>query len=256
MTVVFGSMLSRHGSSTLICTLLVGTVLLFAGCSGSEDADKVSSADADPASEVTALNSEYVETPFETAYASVHRVELPEGAALSPHEGGARVVYSLQPYTVRFKTEETTTERTFDADEAHYHSGGVHEVANTGNEPAAFLVFERTDGALPSTASSGKTLDEVSLPEGATHEVVFDNDRMAVHRVALASGTELPAHYGATRIVYALTDYTLTFVNAEDGERTERSFSAGDLHDHEPGEHRVENTGDRRAEYLAVVFKQ
>ena len=249
-------MLSRHAYSARMCILLVGTALVFAACSGSEDADKASSADEDSASDVTALNSEYVETPFETAYASVHRVELPEGAALSPHQGGARVVYSLQPYTVQFKTEETTTERTFDADEAHYHTGGVHEVVNTGNRATAFLVFERTDGALPSSSANGPTLDEVSLPEGATHEVVFDNDRMAVHRVALTPGTALPSHYGAARIVYALTDYTLTFVDAEDDERTERSFSAGDLHDHEPGAHRFENTGDRRAEYLAVVFKQ
>ena len=239
-----------------MCILLAGTALLFAGCSGSEDPDKASAAGADPADDVTALNSEYVETPFETAYAHVHRVELPAGGALSPHEGGARVIYSLQPYTLQFKTEGTTSERTFDADDVHYHSDGVHEVENTGDRTASFLAFERADGALPSASPTGKTLDEVSLPEGATHEVVFDNDRMAVHRVALAPGEALPSHYGAARIVYSLTDYTLTFVDAEDDNKTERSFSEGDLHDHEPGAHRVENTGDRRAEYLAVVFKQ
>jgi quercetin dioxygenase-like cupin family protein len=205
MTTAFSSLLARHASSALICTLLAGTALVFAGCSGSEDPEK-SSADADPAGDVTALNSEYVEIPFETAYASVHRVELPEGAALSPHQGGPRVVYSLQPYTVQFKTEETTTERTFDADEAHYHSGGVHEVVNTGDQSAAFLVFERTGGALPSSSANGPTLDERSLPKGATHEVVFDNDRMAVHRVALTPGTALPTYYWFVR-PHSLSQY-------------------------------------------------
>lgn len=256
MTVVSDSAWSQYASSTLLLAVLAATALFVAGCADADNADEGSSADAGPASDLSALDSEHVETPFETAYAHVHRVELPAGAALSPHEGGARVIYSLQPYTLQFKTEGTTSERTFDADDVHYHSGGVHEVENTGDQAASFLAFERVDGSLPSASPSGKTLEEVSIPDGSTHEVVFDNDRMAVHRVALAPGEALPSHYGAARIVYSLTEYTLTFVDAEDDNKTERSFSEGELHDHEPGEHRVENTGDRRAEYLAVIFRK
>jgi hypothetical protein len=45
-------------------------------------------------------------------------------------------------------------------------------------------------------------------------------------------------------------------VDPDSDTRTAQSFAEGDLHDHEAGLHAVENTGDRRAEYLVVAFKQ
>jgi len=248
--------LSWHHGYRVILPLLLSAILVLGGCAEGEDAGDATSAETEPASDLAALNSEYASTPHETAYAHAHRVDLPAGASIAPHEGGARVIYSLSPYTIRFETDGTASEQTFAAGDLHYHESGVHAVDNTGDQPAQFMAFERIDGPLPDTASTGETLDAVSIPDGATHEVPLENDRVTVHRITLEPGASLPSHYGYPRIVYALADYTLTYIDPDTDVRTERSFTQGDLHDHEAGLHTVENTGDERAEYLVVAFKQ
>jgi quercetin dioxygenase-like cupin family protein len=246
----------QHGYHGTALTLFLATLLVLGGCADASDSDNASSAETEPASDLAALNSEYASTPHETAYAHAHRVDLPAGASIAPHEGGARVIYSLSPYTIRFETNGTASEQTFAAGDLHYHESGVHTVDNTGDQPAQFMAFERIDAPLPDTASTGETLDAVSIPDGATHEVPLENDRVTVHRITLEPGASLPTHYGYPRIVYALADYTLTYIDPDTDARTERSFTEGDLHDHDPGLHTVENTGDERAEYIVVAFKQ
>lgn len=245
-----------HRGHGVVVLLLLSAVLALGGCAEGEEAGDAASAEAEPARDLAALNSEYATTPYETAYADVHRIDLPAGAAIAPHEGGPRVIYSLSAYTLQFETDGTTSERTFEAGEVHFHASGVHAVDNTGNQAASYMAFERTGGPLTAAVPTGETLDAVSIPDGATHEVPLENDRVTVHRIALEPGASLPPHYGYPRIVYALSDYTLTFVDPDSDTRTEQSFSEGDLHDHEAGRHAVENTGDRRAEYLVVAFKQ
>ena len=249
-----------HRFRSVIVPLFVGAILVLGGCAEGGDADDASSDGAAPPSDLAALNSEYATTPYETAYADVHRIDLTTGESIAPHEGGPRVIYSINAYTMRLETDGTSSERTFEAGEVHSHTGGVHAVAapeNMGDETASFLAFERTEGSLPAASSpDGETLDAVSIPEGATHEVPLDNDDFTVHRIALEPGASLPSHYGYPRIIYALTDYTLTLIDPDSDARTERSFAEGDLHDHGAGTHAVENTGDQRAEYLVVAFKR
>ena len=248
----------QHSHRGTMLALFMGIFLVLGGCAG-EDADDASESDPEPASDLAALNSEYATTPYETDYADVHRIDLSTGASIAPHEGGPRVIYSINAYTMRLETDETTSERAFEAGEVHYHAGGVHAVhlpENLSDETASFLAFERT-GPLPAAPSSdGETLDAVSTPDGVTHEVLLENDDFTTHRIMLEPGASIPPHYGFSRIVYSLSDYTLTFVDPDSDTRTEQSFSEGDLHDHEAGMHAVENTGDQRAEYLVVAFKQ
>lgn len=248
------TLLGRSGFGMML--LLLSTFLVLGGCAETDESGDTTPADSEPASDLAALNSEYAETPFETGYAHVHRVNLPAGEAIAPHEGGPRVIYSLGNYALSFETDGTTTDRTFESGTVHDHEGGVHAVENTGDQPASFIAFERVDGELPEASPSGETIDAVTMPDGATHEVLLNNDRVTVHRIALEPGTSLPSHYGFPRIIYALSDYTVTFVDPETGERTEKSLSTGDLHDHDPGMHAVENTGDQRAEYLVVAFTE
>ena len=202
--------------------------------------------------------SQHVTTLHQTSYAVVRRVDLPAGAALPEHEGGPRVIYTLRPYTMRFEAEGQSSERHFEAGDVHFHSAGPHAVENTGDRPAAFLAFVRTDAPLPA-APPDESLDAAaaSLPEGTTHEVVLENDWTLVRRVSLEPDASISPHDGPPpRIVYALTDYTLTVGDPEDDTREEQSFAKGDLDDYGPGRQRVENTGDTRAEYLVVAFKQ
>ncbi|MEL6616342.1 MAG: hypothetical protein AAFQ43_11420, partial [Bacteroidota bacterium] len=75
-------------------------------------------------------------------FAEVHRVTLQPGAALPPHQGYARAVYSLSGYTVEFTGEDGTREMRFEAGEAHTHDAGDHTVENAGDTVAEFLVVE------------------------------------------------------------------------------------------------------------------
>jgi predicted metal-dependent enzyme (double-stranded beta helix superfamily) len=213
--------------------------------------------ESEPAPRLAALESEYVTMLFEAPFARVHRINLPAGAAIGPHEGGDRVLYSVNGYTVRLDTSDTEgRERSFTPGDVHFHSGGVHSVVNTGTGDASYLVFERTEAALGDVSPDGETLDAVSIPDGATHEILLENDRAIAHRITLDPGASLPPHAGYPRIVYALTEYTLAFVDLQTDERTERSFTEGDLHEHGAGTHQVENTGDSPAEYVVVAFKR
>jgi predicted metal-dependent enzyme (double-stranded beta helix superfamily) len=241
-----------YGVSVL---LVLAAVLTLGGCTGDDTGD-AANGEAEPADDLAAVNSEYAATPFETDYAHVHSVDLPAGEMIAPHEGGARVIYSLNDYTLEFETDGNATEKTLATGDVHFHESGVHSVNNTGDQPAQFMAFERIDAPLPDTTSGDETLDAVTLPDGATHEVLLDNDQVTVHRLALEPGTELPPHFGYNRIIYALSDYTVTFIDPANDERTEKSLSEGDLHDHEAGMHAVENTGDQPAEYIVVGFKQ
>lgn len=241
-----------------VLALFVAAVPLASTPAVAQDADPEVS---EPASDLVTGNSEYVSPLHETAYAEVHRVDLPPGARLTPHEGGERAVYSLNAYTLRFEAEgDTVAERSFESGEVHYHPSGVHAAdtpENVSDETASFVIFERVEGSLPTTPSAdGETLDAVTIPEGATRDVRLENDDFTVHHITLESGASLPPHFGPARVVYSLTDYTLTFVDSDSDTRSERSFAEGDLHDHEAGRHAVENTGDQPAEYLVVAFKQ
>lgn len=240
------------------CTrvLLAVLLLLLGGCT---DAEETGEADRGEQAvpRLTALENEFTATVHETPTAVVHRIDLPAEETIGPHEGGDRVIYSLSSYTLQYEEGETEgTERSFAPGEVHFHAGGVHSVTNTGTETASYLVFERSSTEMEAVPPAGETLDAVSISEGARHEVMLENDQTVVHRVALDPGTSLPPHFGYPRIVYALSDYTLTFIDADTDTTTERSFSEGDLHDHGAGMHQVENTGDSPAEYLVVAFKR
>lgn len=245
----------RRVSLFLLCLLVIP-----AGCGDAADQDAApptsDSIDLPAAEEapddLAALESAYVDTPLQNEYVDVHRVALPAGASIEPHEGGPRVVYSLGSYTLRFERDGAAETQSFEAGDVHYHDGGVHAVENTGSEEASFIVFERSDTALPTTQAQDDT--PVPTPgEGATDEVIFDNAFAEVHRVTLQPGAQLPPHRGYARALYSLSGYTVTFTG-EDGTR-QQSFEEGEAHYHDPGDHTVENAGDTVAEFLVVEFK-
>ena len=252
----------RHLLFRTTLLLCMGLLVALTGCGAdTSEPDVAPTEAAEPAGDSVAANSDYVSTLYETAYAAVHRIDLPRGASLAPHKGGARVVYSISAYTMQMKSDDgTVSERAFEAGDVHYHSGGVHassDPKNIGDEAASFVVFERTEGSLPTESSpDGQVLDEITPPEDATHEVLLENEDFTVHHIALEPGASLPPHAGHARIVYSRSDYTLTFIDRDSDTRTEQSFAEGDLHDHGAGMHAVENTGDQRADYLVVAFKQ
>ena len=254
-----------RSSTPLLLAGLLACVLALSACTDapeSSNAPESSDAEADAAADTTAvpgdlaaLDSPHATTPLEADFAELHRVTLPPGTALPEHRGGARVVYSLDGYDLRFTTDDLDTTRTFASSAVHYHGAGVHAVANVEGDSAAFLVFER----LPSTPVPGDVgtplLDDMTLSDGARDEVLLENDAVKVHRVTLEPGAALPEHAGYARLIYAESAYTLTNTPSG-GEAESRSFVAGDAHAHEAGRHAVANTGATRARYLVVAFKR
>ena len=228
--------------------LLLVFVMIAAGCADSPDAPDLPPA-AEAPDDLAALNNPAVETPLRREHVDVHRVTLAPGDSLAPHQGGERVVYALSDLALRLTADGEVEERTFAEGDVHHHGGGVHAVANVGDAPAEFLIFERRDGALP----DGYPSDAAAAPlgDGATDEVVFEDDFAEVHRVRLEPGAQLPAEWGYAGIVYALSDYTRQLAGADGEER----YEAGEVHYHAPGERALENVGDTVAEFLVVVFK-
>lgn len=181
------------------------------------------------------------------------RVEIAPGDSLAPHEGGTRVVYALTPYTVRFEQDGQVSDETFVAGSVHGHPAGRHGLVNTGTSPAEFVVFERLEGSASPTPA-GDVPTAIPDPTGTTDDLVFNDDEAEVHRVTLQPGAALPPHRGYARVIYSLGGYSVEF-KGESGTH-DRSFTAGEAHYHDPGDHTVENTGDSVAEFLVVEFKR
>lgn len=241
--------------SRILMLGLICVVVTLAGCADAETGDEPMEDDVEAAENLSALDSEFVQVPFENAFARVYRIDLPPGDSIAPHDGGPRVVYSTSTYALQFETNGEASERSFESGAVHAHEAGVHTVFNRGDSLASYVVFERISGVDSVGPGDASTLDGVDIPEGTSHEVVLTNDAFTVHKISLAPGDALPEHFGFDRVVYALSDYTVTLTDPEDGSSMERSYEAGDVHDHEAGLHRVENTGSTTADYLVVAFK-
>ncbi len=84
--------------------------------------------------------------------------------------------------------------------------------------------------------------------------VLLENEYGAVLQVELPAGAEQPEHYGSSRIVYSLNDYSLDWL--EEGEQSRVDWKTGDVHEHDPGMHRAKNVGSTPANYLIVLRKQ
>ena len=54
----------------------------------------------------------------------------------------ARVVYSLNDYSIELQQDEESETRSFRAGDVHFHEPGRHALTNAGSDPARFLVVE------------------------------------------------------------------------------------------------------------------
>jgi quercetin dioxygenase-like cupin family protein len=169
---------------------------------------------------------------------------LPAQAELPMHKGGDRVVYSLSDYKLQFRTPDAEPAlRDYRKGEAHWHRAGEHAVRNVGASKAEFLVVARK-GANP-TPGVTSNLAELK-PEQA--RVVFENEDCKVIDITLKPGETQPMHKGAGRLVYSLTPMKVKLDTG--GESSEHAYSAGEVHYHQGGDHRVTNLSKEPARYL------
>jgi hypothetical protein len=203
-----------------------------------------------PVGDIVASAPEYVSVAFENEYIRVLRFDLPPGAALPPHEGAARAIYSLGDYELEWtEGDEPPVTRSWSEGDVHVHEAGVHSARNSGATAADFVVFERLAATLPTTDRVEGAPD---LPLGARS--LLDGDGFEILEVELQPGETQEMHPGGWRAIYSLSDYTIEW--REGGEVGERSWSAGDAHWHEPGPHAASNVGETPARWIVVALER
>jgi quercetin dioxygenase-like cupin family protein len=208
---------------------------------------------AEPVADIATAAAEHVSVVLENDWGRVMRFTLEPGSELPRHDASDRAIYALSDYTIEWtEGDETPTEKSWTAGEAHWHAGGPHAVRNTGSSVAEFLIIERTGSELPAEAQAA---DEAQAgPSSPEHgRTLLDNEAVSVAEVALEPGQSTGRHWGGYRLIYALSDYTIQWTEG-DAEPIEVSWSEGQAHWHQPAEHVAENTGDTPARYLVVTF--
>lgn len=81
--------------------------------------------------------------------------------------------------------------------------------------------------------------------------VILENEYARVTRVSLPPGASLPTHSGERRVIYSLSDYDVAWTG-EGEPSVQRSWSAGEVHFHDAGDHSLTNTGETNAAFLVL----
>jgi hypothetical protein len=187
---------------------------------------------------------------LDNEFATAFTLTLEPGQSVAPHEGAARVVYSLSDYTIRYSEGADSRETSWRTGDAHVHAPGTHAIANTGTTTARLLVVYRADTELPAGGSAA-----VEAAGGEPTNLLVDDERFRVSVVAIPVGGVLPQHAGLPRVVYSLSEYSIRY-EAEGAAATEQSFRTGEAHWHPADRHAITNTGTTDARFLVVQFKQ
>lgn len=225
-------------------TLLVTGAL--SACGG--DAPRTDGAAAEASSTAT----EVKQIALQNEWAEAFTITLAPGEALPAHDGAARVLYSLGDYTIRYTAGDSSRETTWQRGDVHTHGAGTHAIENIGATPAQLLIVHRTNAPLP-TGGEVSAMDAAEPPTESAPLV--DDERFTVRLVTLDPGGSEPSHAGRARVVYALSDYSIRY-ETDAQAPIERTFTTGEAHWHDAGQHRVTNTGTTPARFLVVQFKQ
>jgi len=192
---------------------------------------------------------------FENDYTKVAKVILEPGQEQQLHQGGARVIYSLNDYTIAWEENgDNLGQKEWKKGDVHSHQPGTHKAKNTGSKTAEWLVFGRTQKELPPCENydSGEDVNSIK-PDAAS--VLLDNENFKAMQVTLNSGDSIPNHNGINRIIYALSDYSLEYTSDKTG-TVNKDFRAGDVHWHGACKHSLKNTGASDAKFLVLVYKK
>jgi quercetin dioxygenase-like cupin family protein len=232
---------------------MVALVLLIGCGGGAYEPPPAETVHDTPVADIASAGPEQVSVALENEWVRALRMTLEPGAQLPRHVGGDRVVWTLSDYTIEWaEGDEPPTEMIWTAGQAHWHVGGAHAVRNTGSSVAEFLVVERRGVELPAEAQTTSDTQAVALsPEPGP--IVLENDAVRVAELTLPPGESTGRHWGGHRVVFALSDHTIRWTEG-DADPVEMSWSEGEAHWHQSGDHEVENIGDSSARFLVVTF--
>jgi quercetin dioxygenase-like cupin family protein len=232
--------------------LSVAMVGCFTACTTAEKGSEEQQETTEKAAATTPVSPEVV---FENDYAKVVKVSLAPGNSLAPHNGEARVIYSLSDYTIDWteKAENQGT-KSWKQGDIHAHEAGEHSAANNGTATAEWLAFIKKETELPDCADNTLENDVNSVAPDFVQQR-FDNEGFKVTEVNLPAGGKIPMHAGVNRIIYSLSDYQILYESDKEG-TGEKSFEDGEIHWHEACQHALENSGDAEAKFLVVAYKK
>lgn len=193
-------------------------------------------------------------TIFENEYCRIVKITLKPGEELDEHEGKARLIYALTDYTIDWNEQgQSLGEKSWKIGDVHVHKAGKHSAKNIGSTQAEWIVFERKTEKLPDFEAQSLAND-INAVAGNFAEKVFDDDQFRVSEVKLPVNEAIPSHDGINRIIYSLSDYTISY-QTDKAEPYEKSFKKGEAHWHEVGKHSFKNIGSSEAHFLVVAFK-
>lgn len=228
--------------SLLIAALLV----LFTACqSENQDSKEAAEGNEKDASRMTIFENDFVE---------VAKFTLKPGEEQDEHEGKLRLVYSLSDYTLDwYEQGESLGEKSWKQGDVHVHTPGKHKGKNTGDTQAEWLIFTYKGGELPEFDVKDLENDVNTIASNYASQI-YDDEQFRVTEVKLPANESIPSHDGINRVIYSLSDYTLSYQTG-DSEPLEKVFKNGEAHWHEPGKHALKNIGNTEAHYLVISFK-
>ena len=86
-------------------------------------------------------------------------------------------------------------------------------------------------------------------------EVLIENDLFKVTEVNLPQGASIPIHAGINRMIYSVSDYQIAYESDKEG-KSNKKFSAGEIHWHDACQHALENIGETEAKFIVISFKR
>ncbi|MGF1605078.1 MAG: hypothetical protein ACFB22_01955 [Rhodothalassiaceae bacterium] len=223
--------------------------------SGAVPVSPQASDDRAPYADIGTARPEVMEFLYKGPFARVIEIALPPGASIPRHVGGPRLIYALSDYALAYGGEDDVLERQWQKGQVHTHAAGVHEITNTGEDMARFVLFERLSGALPEVGPTLGQADETDRPHS---DLLHDGEGFRAVRVTLDAGATQQTHQGGYRAVYMLSDAELDWRSDAEDEQTPQAttWQSGSLHMMQPGRHAATNRGDAPASWLVVHFKR
>lgn len=107
------------------------------------------------------------------------------------------------------------------------------------------------DQEAPPPPPPAQVAEDLAAAAPEQVRILLENEVVRVMEVRLDPQDGLPLHEGPPRVVYALEDARLRFV--EESAEEETQWQAGDVHWHEAGQHSVANVGVEPARFLVVA---
>ena len=202
----------------------------------------------------------YATRALSNPYVSVYRYTLASGDTLSLQEGTAWVLYSLNGAAL----DDQGDAFVLAPDAARLV---LHPIVLTsiGSDTAEVVVFERTENPLPdriTEANPGRFLPDEALDldqvGGDAVRVLVAEQGVLVSHVTLEPGDTLPLQSGFSRVIYALSDYTVQRFGTQGfggaGSDATLSRKAGDAAWNTASNFAAENVGAETVEALVIAY--